>query len=182
MVDTNIVLTGQTVLYTFYVLVIFIVMGWFSYAVTHDQKASAVSPVLFYSFAGFLVILGVSLHLVTYHTIPWKEMDLHRAKITPDKIFKITAANHKFILPSEKLLIKTNEKVSFQVTSEDLTYGFGLFREDNSMVFQMQVMPGHMNDLLWQFTTPGVFSIRSTEYSGPKGIRMVEKNVVIVSN
>ncbi len=182
MVETNVVLTGQTFLYTFYVVVILFIMGWFSYWLTHDQKTTPVSPVLFYSFAGFLIVLGVSLHLVTYHTIPWKEMDLNRAKITADKVFKITVANHKFTLPSEKLLVKTNEKVSFQVTSEDLTYGFGLFREDNSMVFQMQVMPGHMNDVLWQFSKPGVFSIRSTEYSGPKGIGMVEKNVVVVSD
>ena len=52
----------------------------------------------------------------------------------------------------------------------DLTYGFGLFRPDNSMVFQMQVVPGHRNDILWQFDRPGVYTIRSTEYSGPAGI------------
>lgn len=182
MVDTNVVLTGQTFLYTFYVVVVLFIMGWFSYAVTHDQKTTAVPAAFFYSFAAFLVILGVSLHIVTYHTIPWKEMDLNRAKIKADKIFKITVANHKFSLPSEKLLAKTNEKVLFEVTSADLTYGFGLFREDNSMVFQMQVMPGHMNDILWQFSKPGVFSIRSTEYSGPSGIGMIEKNVVVVTD
>jgi cytochrome c oxidase subunit 2 len=182
MVDTNTVLTGQTLLYTFYVVVILLIMAWFSYALTHDQKATVVPPALFYSFAAFLIVLGVSLHLVTYHTIPWKEMDLNRAHITADKVFNITVANHKFNLPPEKMLVKTNEKVLFKVTSEDLTYGFGLFRQDNSMVFQMQVMPGHMNDVLWQFSQPGVFSIRSTEYSGPKGMAMIEKDVVIVSN
>ena len=56
----------------------------------------------------------------------------------------------------------------FTVTSSDLTYGFGLFRPDNSMLFQMQVVPGHRNDILWQFDKPGVYTIRSTEYSGPR--------------
>ena len=107
-------------------------------------------------------------------------MDLNRAEITPDKTFNITVADHKFILPSEKLIINTNDKVMFNVTSEDLTYGFGLFREDNSMMFQMQVLPGHNNDILWHFDRPGVYTIRSTEYSGPKGIGMIEKNVVEV--
>jgi len=48
------------------------------------------------------------------------------------------------------------------------------------MVMQMQVVPGHKNDILWKFNKPGVYTIRSTEYSGPKGIAMVEKDVVEV--
>jgi cytochrome c oxidase subunit 2 len=50
------------------------------------------------------------------------------------------------------------------------------------MVFQMQVLPGHNNDILWQFDRPGVYSIRSTEYSGPAGVFMVEKDVVEVTD
>ena len=68
----------------------------------------------------------------------------------------------------------------FDVTSHDLTYGFGLFRQDNTMVFQMQVVPGHRNDILWKFDKPGVYSIRSTEYSGPKGVPMIVKDAVEV--
>ena len=63
--------------------------------------------------------------------------------------------------------------VPFMGASKDLTYGFGLFRQDNSMVFQMQVLPGHVNDLLWQFDRAGVYTIRSTEYSGPAGVAMI---------
>lgn len=92
-------------------------------------------------------------------------MDLDRKEITADRIFNISVADHKFNFPSEKLSIKVNEKVLFNVTSEDLTYGLGLFRKDNSMMFQMQVISGHINDILWQFDRPGLYSIRSTEYS-----------------
>jgi cytochrome c oxidase subunit 2 len=70
--------------------------------------------------------------------------------------------------------------VLFDVTSNDLTYGFGLFRQDHSMVFQMQVVPGHRNDILWRFEKPGLYSIRSTEYSGPKGTDMILENAVEV--
>ena len=67
------------------------------------------------------------------------------------------------------------------MTSADLTYGFGLFRADHSMLFQMQVVPGHTNDILWQFDKPGVYTIRSTEYSGPAGLDMTVKDAVVVS-
>jgi cytochrome c oxidase subunit 2 len=70
--------------------------------------------------------------------------------------------------------------VLFDVKSNDLTYGFGLFRKDNSMLFQMQVVPGHRNDILWRFEKPGVYTIRSTEYSGPKGAEMVVADAVEV--
>ncbi len=49
------------------------------------------------------------------------------------------------------------------------------------MLFQMQVVPGHRNDILWQFDRAGVYTIRSTEYSGPAGIHMVLKDVVVVT-
>lgn len=182
MVDSITVLYGQTIAYTLYVLVIMMLIAWFAYKVTKSEGSREIKPVLFYSLVGFLVLLGVSLHIVTHETIPWKPMDLNRSEITADKTFNISIANHKFTLPSEKLIINTNDKVLFNVTSEDLTYGFGLFREDNSMIFQMQVLPGHKNDVLWHFDRPGVYTIRSTEYSGPKGIYMIEKDVVEVIN
>jgi cytochrome c oxidase subunit 2 len=180
MVDSQIVLNGQTIAYTCYAIVIMLLMGWFGYKITRKGKGNKVSNTLFNSFVTMLVVLGVSLHIITYNTIPWAPMDLNRSEIKPDKVFDITVANHQFSLPSEKLTIKVNEKVLFNVTSHDLTYGFGLFRQDNSMLFQMQVVPGHKNDILWQFGKPGIYTIRSTEYSGPKGAAMILKDVVEV--
>jgi len=180
MVDSTLVLHGQTIAYTLYVIAILIVMAWFGYQVTRGGKKSFVKPAVFYTFVAFLVVLGVSLHLVTLHTIPWKPIDLHRSEYKADKVFDISVRDHEFVLPSDTLFINTGELVLFNVTSDDLTYGFGLFRQDNSMLFQMQVLPGHVNDILWRFDKPETLSIRSTEYSGWKGYGMHRKEVVIV--
>lgn len=181
MVDSQVVLWGQTVAYTCYALAILALMGWFALKVTKPSNNKYKAPSkLFYVFVSFLIVMGVSLHIITFNTIPWSPLDLHRANIKADKVFDITVVNHEFKLPTEKLEIKQGEKALFKVTSEDLTYGFGLFRENNSMVFQMQVVPGHINDILWQFDKPGVYSIRSTEYSGPKGAQMIVKDAVVV--
>jgi len=182
MVDSSMVLMGQTMAYTLYSLAIIVVIGWFAYRVTKEGTGKEIKPALFYLFVGFLIVTGVSLHIITHETIPWKPMDLNRSTIKADKTFTINIAKHKFILPQEKMVIKKGDIVRFNVTSEDLTYGFGLFRVDNSMLFQMQVIPGHMNDILWQFQKTGLYTIRSTEYSGPKGLHMIEKNVVEVNN
>jgi cytochrome c oxidase subunit II len=181
MVDSVDVLWGQTLAYTFYCLAILVLMGWFGYKITRKKKDTVLKNTLFYSFVTMLVVLGVSLHIITYNTIPWTPMDLNRSEINPDRVFKIAVENHQFILPAEKMTIKCNEKVLFDVTSNDLTYGFGLFRQDNSMIFQMQVVPGHKNDILWQFDKAGVYTIRSTEYSGPAGVNMIVKDAVTVT-
>ncbi len=182
MVDTTLVLWGQTIAYTSYAIVILLLMGWFGYNISKPGKAGLVKPAIFYTFVGFLTVLGVSLHIVTYNTIPWTAIDLNRSDIQADQTFYITVENHEFTLPSEKLKIKVGETVVFDVTSNDLTYGFGLFRKDNSMLLQMQVVPGHRNDIMWEFLQPGIYTIRSTEYSGPKGAQMILNDVVEVSN
>ena len=180
-VDSSLVLWGQTLAYTLYALAMIAIVGWFALRVTRDGGSRPASNALFYTFVGFLVVCGVSLHIITYNTIPWAPLDLNRASIAPDRTFAISVAQHKFTLPEPKLKAACGEKVLFTVASEDLTYGFGLFRQDHSMLFQMQVLPGHLNDVLWVFDRAGVYSIRSTEYSGPKGVRMIERDVVEIT-
>jgi cytochrome c oxidase subunit II len=180
-IDSSLVLWGQTLAYTLYALAIMAVMGWFAIRVTRAGRGRGVTSAIFYSFVAFLVVCGVSLHVITYNTIPWAPLDLNRASIAPDRTFAVTVARHRFGLPAPKLRAACGEKVLFDVTSKDLTYGFGLFRHDNSMVFQMQVVPGHRNDILWVFDRAGVYTIRSTEYSGPAGIGMIERDAVEIT-
>ena len=180
MVDSSVVLAGQTLAYTFYTSVIMLLMLWFGIKVTSKGKSTKVKPGVFYAFVIFLTVLGVSLHIVTLNTIPWTSLDVNMKNITPDRTFEITVEDHEFKLPSKTLKMEVGEIVMFSVESKDLTYGFGLFRKDNTMVMQMQVVPGHRNDIIWRFEKPGVYTIRSTEYSGPKGIGEKGKDVLIL--
>lgn len=181
-VDSNTVLWGQTIMYTAYCLAIISVVAFFARKITQPKGSHDVTPKLFYGWVAFLVVLGVSLHLFTYNTIPWVKDDLHGSKDFVAS-YPITVGDHKFTWAdgNKQLEVPCGELVKFSVTSEDLTYGFGLFRRNNSMVMQMQVVPGHPNDLLWTFEKNGVYSIRSTEYSGPAGHQMIEKDAVKVT-
>lgn len=179
MVDSTIVLWGQTLAYTLYCVVMILTVGWTAWRLTKPGKAG-VKPAVFFTFVGFLAVLGVSLHFITLKTIPWVEPDLHRATVRVDRVFEIRVGDHAFKLPETPLVIKAGEKVRFDVVSDDLTYGFGVFRPDHTMVFQMQVVPGHKNDVIWQFHKPGRYTIRSTEYSGPKGVGMVLPDAIEV--
>jgi len=180
-VSTQVVLNGQTIAYTIYVLAILSVMGWFAFRVTRVDPGDGVNPRLFWGYFALLIVAGVSLHLLTRYTIPWKEVDIQSAHLTPDQTFNIRVADHKFEFPRDQLVIKKGQYVRFDVRSADLTYGFGLFRPDNSMLFQMQVVPGHANQIIWLFDEPGTYTVRSTEYSGPEGVGMIKKDAVVVT-
>ncbi len=179
-VDSTTVLWGQTIVYTLYCLVIIMLVGWFSTRLTHKESTHKISPKMFYTWVGFLTVLGVSLHLVTYNTIPWVKDDLH-GNANVAATYSISISNHEWSIPGGKLAVPCDKVVKFSVTSKDLTYGFGIFRADNSMITQMQVVPGHANDLLWTFTKNGTYDIRSTEYSGPAGYHIVAEGAVVVT-
>lgn len=180
MVDSKIVLFGQTLGYTIYAVVIILLVGWFGWRLTHAGKGKGIKPGLFYAFVAVLAVLGFSLHITTSLTIPWVKPDLDRDSVRADRTFAIKVADHRFELPAERMVARVGETVRFEVDSADLTYGFGLFRPDNTMVFQMQVVPGHRNDVVWRFTEPGLYTVRSTEYSGPKGVGMIVKDALEV--
>jgi len=189
-VDSATVLWGQMIIYTIYCLVIICVIAWIASRLTKDASVHQGSPKVFYTWIAFLVVIGVSLHVITYNTIPWVRDDLAGTPVDAAHTFKISIANQRWDIPGGQLQVPCNELVEFSVqslTAPDnpdqpaLTYGFGIFRPDHTMVAQMQVVPGHENNLLWTFNSPGSYSIRSTEYSGPAGYDILAKDAIVVS-
>ena len=128
-----------------------------------------------------LVVIGTGLHFLTYSAVPWVPIDLNRADIKADRAFDITYENHQMSFSSLPMQVGCGEHVVFNATSNDLTYGFGIFRTDHTLVAQMQVVPQSKNDLMWKFEKNGTYYVRSTEYSGPKGAKMMAKNALVVT-
>jgi len=189
-VDSATVLAGQMIIYTVYCLVIISVIAWIASRLTKDASERPGSAKVFYAWLGFLALIGVSLHVITYNTIPWVKDDLAGTPVDAAHTYTLSIANQRWDIPGGQLQVPCNELVKFSVqslTSPDnptqpaLTYGFGIFRPDKTMVAQMQVVPGRSNDLLWTFNSEGTYSIRSTEYSGPAGFDIVAKDAIVVS-
>jgi cytochrome c oxidase subunit 2 len=153
--------------YTIYALLIVSVIAWFGYNLTRKEKARSIVRIPFYGYIAFLVAGGVGHHIFTYNAIPWVAEDIMRHHIEADREYEISIERHRWKLPEERMVANMGEKVRFNVRSEDLTYGFGLFRKDGTMVMQMQVVPKHDNDILWTFHECGSFDLTSTEYAGP---------------
>jgi cytochrome c oxidase subunit 2 len=179
--DSVAVLGMLKIVYTIYTISVMSLIAWFARNITRPTgRPSSVKPSIFYSYVGVLITVGVSIHILTFNQIPWVEDDFKRDHIKAAQIVNITVKDHKFILPSEKIILPCHEYVLFNVESKDLTYGFGLVRQNYSLVTQMQVVPGSKNDLMWKFHKNGVYTITSTEYSGPLGAHMNVENAVEV--
>ena len=81
-------------------------------------------------------------------------------------------SDYQIGLPAEGIEVNVGEYVEYVALSADVTYGFGVFRPDGTMVFQMQVLPGRENRIVWKFDEAGSYDVRSTEYSGPRHSEM----------
>lgn len=169
------------ILYTTYTLIVLTLMGLFSRGVTAEKKINLRFKISIAFWIIFLIVSAAAFHTFTHIKFPWIRWELLKKEIAPKKEIAIKVADYKFFLPEEPIEIKVNEPVKFVLTSEDVTYGFGVFRADGTMVFQMQVLPGHSNEIIWIFDKQGKYSIRSTEYSGPENWRMFLRDAIIIT-
>ncbi|MBW1896291.1 MAG: cytochrome C oxidase subunit II [Deltaproteobacteria bacterium] len=182
MADSIDVLATLKLVYGIYAFIAISLIGWFGYRITKpkDDKTGA-KPALFWTYVVILAVLGTGLHLLTFKAVPWVPIDLNRADIKADAVFDITYEDHQMSFSSFPMQVGCGEHVVFNATSNDLTYGFGIFRTDHTLVAQMQVVPQSRNDLMWKFEKNGTYYVRSTEYSGPKGARMTAQNAIVVT-
>lgn len=129
-----------------------------------------------------MIVVAVAINAVMLSPlIPWQRWMLwHRP--FPERVVWVEVENCQMKFPDQGIEIKANEFVKFVATSKDVTYGFGVFRQDGSLVFQMQVIPGYENSIIWKFDAPGSYDVRSTEYSGPRHPEMFYRNILKVSS
>ena len=56
--------------------------------------------------------------------------------------------------------------VVFELTSADVNHGFGVYDADGVLLFQVQVIPGDVQEIVHTFERPGTYEILCLEYCG----------------
>jgi len=129
---------------------------------------------------GILAVVFLIVNAITLSPlVPWQSWQLW-SRPEPQTSFRVNFRDYQIILPPGGIQVKAGQFVEFVATSEDVTYGLGVFRKDGKMLFQMQVVPGHENRIIWRFDEPGFYDVRSTEYSGPRHPSMVVTDAIHV--
>ncbi len=139
---------------------------------------------------GIIALVAIVINVVTVSPlVPWQRWMLWE-KPEPAQVVRVNMHDHSFFLvtdggevPLEQakpIEVRAGVPVEFVVTSDDLTYGFGVFEPGGEMVFQMQVVPTYENRITWVFERPGTYDLRSTEYSGPEHPKMFVEGAIRV--
>lgn len=129
---------------------------------------------------GVLVVVFLVVNLITLSPlVPWQKWLLW-TRPAPQQTIRVEFDNYEIRLPAGGIQVKAGEFVEFVATSRDVTYGLGVFRRDGRMIFQMQVVPGYENRIVWRFDEAGTYDIRSTEYSGPRHPEMFVADAIQV--
>ena len=113
------------------------------------------------------------------------------SNIKPDMIVDVQAQQFAWCLspaptwgsPNCKAnyVIPVGSTVFFNVSSLDVTHGFGVYSAEGSILFQVQVMPQYYNNIMYQFTTPGIYYIRCLEFCGYGHYLMISQALNVTS-
>ncbi|MCQ0093132.1 cytochrome C oxidase subunit I [Roseovarius sp. M141] len=71
--------------------------------------------------------------------------------------------------------------VIFNAHTEDVTHGFGVMNDVGRLLFQVQVMPGYVNQVQYVFDTPGEYTVVCLEYCGVAHHAMITDFTVVTN-
>lgn len=110
----------------------------------------------------WLVIVLVALFgllLATIFYVPYGETAGSRKQV-------VRVVGVQFAWAIDPPSVRTGIPVEFQMTSRDVSHGFGLYDPDGALVTQAQILPGETQKLVWTFDDPGTYEILCLEFCG----------------
>ncbi len=126
----------------------------------------------------FFATLGIILGAFLLSTLPLSPYLLF-AHEQPEKVISVVTRQFSFALtdespekkwtPSEStsgIVLPAGALVEFRVSSQDVNHGFGIYDPENTLVAQVQSMPGYVNRLRVRLKRPGIYNIFCLEYCG----------------
>ena len=162
-----------TVLFVIGTLITGVVITAVIYSTKHPEEGDQHSLAKYekHWVVGIIIIFIVfSVSTLGYLPYPYAH-----SNIKPTMIVDVQAQQFNWCLESQwtqpptcvaNYPIPVGNTVLFNVTSIDVTHGFGVYDSAGAILFQVQVMPGFYNDIMYQFTTPGTYYVRCLEFCG----------------
>lgn len=106
-----------------------------------------------------VIALGI-LALATLAFIPYGD----NAKASGQQ--DVTVVGQQFAWTVSPSTIKAGQPVRFAVHSKDVNHGFGVYNDDNVLLFQIQAVPDHTSHIVYTFKKPGRYQVVCLEFCG----------------
>lgn len=109
-----------------------------------------------------LLVVSIILFIIGVVSFPYPKIMEAKIKGEPF-VVKINSKQFQWDLSATQIPLGA---VRFDVTSQDVNHGFGIYDENKKLITQSQAMPDYVNRLYVNFTKPGKYSIWCLEYCG----------------
>jgi cytochrome c oxidase subunit 2 len=113
-----------------------------------------------YYFLGLVLLFLI----VTGFTV--RDLPFERPQNADEIDAVVDVVGKQFMFEVSQTEFKVGQTVQFNVTSQDVNHGFGLYAPNMRMIAQTQAMPGYTNSVYVTFDKPGTYKILCMEYCG----------------
>jgi len=109
-----------------------------------------------------LVILMLVVTIYTLRELPFNEP----SHVQSADIIEVDAEAFQFGFEMSQDEFAVGDTVKFNVTTRDVTHGFGVYNPNMDLVAQTQAMPDYENSFYITFDEPGTYEVLCLEYCG----------------
>ena len=88
---------------------------------------------------------------------------------------KVEISGYQFNWTVTPDTVKAGTRVRFEVTSNDVNHGVGIYDPDGELIGNVQAMPDYTNILELDMDKPGTYELACLEYCGLNHHRMIRK-------
>lgn len=124
----------------------------------------------------FWVLLGVGAVITPVSIWSWPH-----AVSADGEVVTINATGGQWYWSIDLAEVPVGRRVAFNVHSEDVNHGLGVYDEAGRLLFQTQGMPGYVNRVEYVFETPGRYRVLCMEFCGVGHHEMLDEFQVVAA-
>src|SRR5699024_7576885 len=111
------------------------------------------------------VLLVVLMLVVTIYTL--RDLPFNKpSHVAGADVIEVDVEAFQFGYELERNEFKVGDTVKFNVTTRDVTHGFGIYHPNMDLIAQTQAMPEYTNTIYVTFEDPGNYEVLCLEYCG----------------
>ena len=158
----------QTVVWFATLFFILLIAGVFLWVAIKSKEESSYEPVVkkwYKARSIYGVLLVILMLVVTIYTL--RELPFNKPSyVESSEIITVDAEAFQFGFELSQNEFSVGDTVEFNVTTRDVTHGFGIYNPDMEIIAQTQAMPEYENTFYVTFDEPGTYEVLCLEYCG----------------
>ncbi|MFD2132721.1 cytochrome C oxidase subunit II [Pseudogracilibacillus auburnensis] len=160
-----------------FIILLAVVFGWVAFSSKKKQDYAPIIKRWYKARSIYGVLLVVLMLVVTIYTL--RELPFNEpSHVEGVEVIPVHVEAFQFGFELNMTEFSVGDTVEFNVTTKDVTHGFGVYDPDMVLVGQTQAMPEYTNTFYLTFDQPGTYQVLCLEYCGLAHHMMMTEMVV----